>query len=299
MSPPNRTPVPTDGQLATSQVRMHYLDWGRPPLGRNLSPTPNVLALHGLGSSCHWYDILLPHLADGYRFIAPDQRGHGQTDQPSTGYEWQTLATDLRDLMDLLVINRAAVMGHSWGASVALSVAAKYPERISRLVLIDGGFFDWNLWPGANWDWFKERLRPRIVSGTPQEYLNSQRQALSDCWNEWLESIVMSMVRTTPGGQVRDILEPSNHAQVLEAMWKEPPTSMFPHVRCPTMIVVAGPWPDRVNTEFSTMRRKMAEAAESAISDCRVEWIPETIHDIGYHKPQELALALRRFITVS
>ena len=294
---PNNAPGPIEDQIITPQIRMHYRDWGRPSLGPGQSPVLDVLALHGLGSSCHWYDILVPHLRNEFRFVAPDQRGHGQTDQPPGGYDWQTLATDVKDLMDSLRIHRAAVMGHSWGSSVALGMAAIYPDRISKLVLIDGGFFDWNLWPSASWEWFKERLRPRIVSGTPQEYLESQRRALSDCWEERLESIVMSMVRTTPEGTVKDILEPSNHAQVLEAMWNEPPTTMFPLVQCPTLIVAAGPKPDRVNSEFATMRRKMAEAAESAISDCRVEWIPETIHDIGYHKPRELALALRRFLS--
>ena len=106
----------------------------------------------------------------------------------------------------------------------------------------------------------------------------------------------MSMVRVDSEGKVRDILEPSNHAQVLEAMWGEPASTFFPQVRCPTLIVSAGPRSGG-SSEFTQMRRQMAEAAQASIADCRVEWIPDTIHDIGYHKPAELAQALRSFLS--
>ncbi len=287
---------PEEGWLKTSQIQMRYLDWGRLLPNHRRGTASGVVALHGLASSCHWYDLLIPHLTHTYRFIAPDQRGHGQTDQPPSGYDWDTLSGDIVEAMDQLGLSRVSVIGHSWGASVALGVAARYPDRISALVLIDGGFFDWTLWPGASWEWFKDTLRPRIVSGTSLEYLESQRRLLPECWVDQLESIVMSMVRITPDGTVRDILEPSNHAQVLEAMWNEPPSTVFHLIQSPTLIVSAEPRRGRGHGEFARIKRESASAAESAISDCRVEWIPDTIHDIGYHKPQMLARVLRSFL---
>ena len=107
----------------------------------------------------------------------------------------------------------------------------------------------------------------------------------------------MSMVRVGSDGTVRDILEPANHAQVLEAMWKEPCSAMFPKVCCPTLMVAAGPRQSRSNSEFSRMRQKMVMEAQSEIKDSNVIWIPETIHDIGFHKPEELALVLREFLS--
>ena len=151
--------TPQEKWLHTSQLSMRYLDWGGSPAGSGNPAT--VLALHGLASSCHWYDLVIPRLANSYWCLAPDQRGHGKTDQPPTGYDWQTLSTDLVEVLDQLGCRDAAVIGHSWGAYVALAVAAKYPERVSRLVMIDGGFFDWTKWPGATWESFSSRLRPR------------------------------------------------------------------------------------------------------------------------------------------
>ena len=291
---PSTTPV--EGWLSTSQIRMHYLDWG-PPAQAPREKGMGVLALHGLASSCHWYDLVMPHLSDSYHCIAPDQRGHGKTDQPARGYDWETVARDVIEALDQLGLQRAALLGHSWGGYVALSVAARYPNRVSKLVLIDGGFIDWTLWPGANWDWFKNLLSPRDVLGKREDFLNQLRRQLSDCWSEQLEGIVMSMIRVSPDGSVRDILEPANHAQVLEAMWNEPASTMFPSVRCRTLIVPAGSPKSGADLDFTRMRREMANAAQSAIKDCEVRWIPDTIHDIGYHKPAELSQVIRDFLS--
>ena len=291
--------IPEEGWLHTSKIRMHYLYWGDHLVGSGQRSPTVVVALHGLASSCHWYDLVIPHLADTYRCISLEQRGHGQTDQPSTGYDWQTVATDVVEALDHLGLERVAILGHSWGGNVALSVSALYPERVSRLALIDGGFFDWTLWPEATWEWFKNRLRPREVSGKREDFLDRLRRQLAECWSDQLEGIVMTMVRVGPDGTVRDILEPTNHAQVLEAMWNEPPSTMFGRVRCPTLIVAAGARQSSANSEFAQMRREMARASQSAIGDCKVEWIPDSIHDIGYDKPEELARLLRAFLSES
>lgn len=147
------------------------------------------MLLHGLASSAHWYDLVAPRLRDQYRMIAPDQRGHGQTTQANSGYDWGTLARDIVGLMDHLDIPSVAVFGHSWGASVALNVAARFPDRVFALGLIDGGVARRS---GINstWEEVKARVTPRDVSGTRQEFLERLRTQLSFCWNDQVERIV-------------------------------------------------------------------------------------------------------------
>ena len=282
---------PRERWIQTSRLGMYYREWGPgSPAG-----IP-VVALHGLASSSRWYDLVAPLLADTHRIVAPDQRGHGRSEHPSTGYDWQSLAADVVELMEAVGLDRPAVLGHSWGGYVALALAAKFPRSLSRLVLIDGGFMDWTRWPGAHRDWFENLLKPRRVTGGPEEYLASQQAHLANCWSTELEPIVMSMVHTGEDGQVRDILDPANHAQVLDALWTEPPSTMFHRVECPALVVPAGPGERSAASQFARMREEMAEAACTAIPDCRVEWVPDTIHDIGYHKPAELSRILRRFL---
>lgn len=278
---------PTERWTSARGLRMRFLDWG----GGGV-PT---LALHGLASSAHWYDIVAPMLAERCRIVAPDQRGHGQTTQAPDGYGWHSVASDAVALLDAVGIDRAVVFGHSWGGNVAVSLAAHYPERVSALVMIDGGFFSPQMLPGATWEAFSQRLAPRDVSGTRAEFLQRISAQLAVCWSPEVERIVQTMVYEKDG-RIYDILRLENQAQVIRAMWDDPASNAWPRVECPALIVPAGPSPERRGTDFALMRRRMVDMAADAIPDARVRWIPDTIHDIGYHKPRELADAILAFL---
>ncbi|MCY4366316.1 MAG: alpha/beta hydrolase [Chloroflexi bacterium] len=291
----NGSATPIEHRATIGDLEVRYLEW----LSSGESSATPILALHGLASSANWYERLAARLSGQYRVWAPDQRGHGQTTQAPTGYDWQTLAADAIRFLDHLGIEKAAVLGHSWGGNVAINVAARFPERVSMLVMIDGGFLDGHLLPDASWELFRNRFAPRNVSGDRQEFLDRISAQLDDCWAEDLERIVQTMVYEDEAGQIQDILRPSNHAQVLEAMWGEPPSVTLPDILCPTLIVPAGPRPDRAGGEFRRTKTVMVEAAAEAVPNNRVHWIPETIHDIGYHKPDELAAVIMDFLAGS
>ena len=280
--------VPVERWADVGDLRIRYLDWG--------GDGPPIMALHGLASSGHWYGLIAPLLAKNFRIIAPDQRGHGKTTQATKGYDWGTLSLDVTGLMDRLGIQRPAIIGHSWGCHVASSLAAQHPERVSRLILIDGGFLDHRVSPEGTWEGFSQRLRPRDVSGTRVEFLDRLSTQLADCWSDDLERIVLTMVREGEDGLIRDILRPDNHAQVMRTMWDHPPSSILPDVACPTLVVPAGSPPDRADSEYAKLRRAMVKSAEQYLKDCRVHWIPDTMHDIGYHKPVELASEIQKFL---
>src|SRR5579884_2465458 len=88
------------------------------------SPTP-LLLLHGLASASRIWDLVAPILAQDRRVIALDQRGHGRSEKPDTGYDFATIvADDVAAAAKLGLGERYAVAGHSWGANVALELAA-------------------------------------------------------------------------------------------------------------------------------------------------------------------------------
>ena len=269
-------------------LKVRYLDWG--------GDGQPLLALHGLASSAHWYDIVAPLLRDRYHIYAPDQRGPGQPTSAPDGYDWKTLSDDMVGLMDHIGLDQMAVMGHSWGGNVATNLAANAPDRVSRLIMLDGGFFDGRLFPGATWEAFSHRVRPRDVTGNREEFLGRLRNQLGVIWNEDIERIVQTMVYEDEDGEIQDILRPEIHAQTIRAMWDEPASMTMPRIECPTLIVPAGPTPERAGTEFAETRRRMVDAAEKGLKNGRVHWISETIHDIGYHKPQELAQVIGDFL---
>ena len=270
-------------------LAVRYLDWG--------GDGAPLLALHGLASSAHWYDIVAPRLRHRYRIIAPDQRGHGQTTNADSGYDWQTLSDDLAALLDHIGIDGPlAALGHSWGGHVVSNFAARYPQRTRRIVMIDGGFLDGRLFPEPTWEAFSDRLRPRNVSGDRQQFLARLRDQMQGFWNDEIERIVQTMVYADSNGQIRDILRPENQAQVIRAMWDDPCSATLPQVPCPALLIAAGPLPERANSDFALLRRRMVDAAANALPAGRVHWIPETVHDIGYHKPDELARVILEFL---
>ena len=278
-----------DRWLRVGDMDMHYLDWG--------GTGEPVVALHGLASSSHWYDLVIPYLTDRFHLVALDQRAHGQTGQPSTGYDWDTLAGDVVGALDELGLERAAIIGHSWGASVALSVATLHPNRVSALALIDGGFSAGLRSPDMTWEDFKARLSPRDIYGPAGRYLGALQRQFDHCWCEELEHMVMSMVGINHDGTTYERLEPGNHEQVLWAMWSDPTSRKLPQVRCPTLIVAAERRPRGDNEEFLRRRQEQVSAAQAILPDCQVAWIADSSHDIGYEKPKELADALASFLT--
>ena len=279
--------APTEAWADVRDLRMRYLDWG--------GDGPMLLALHGLASSGHWYDLVAPLLRDRFRIIAPDQRGHGQTTNAPTGYDWQSLSDDLAALLDLLEAPEVFVIGHSWGGHVSSNFAARYPQRVKRQVMIDGGFLDGRLFPEPTWEGFSTRLSPRNVSGDREEFLDRLRTQMAAFWNSDIERIVQTMVYEDENGLIQDILRPENQAQVIRAMWDDPCSKTLLLVECPTLMVPAGPMPDRTNSEYSQMRQRMVAAAAAALPNGRVRWIMETVHDIGYDKPEELAGVIAEF----
>jgi pimeloyl-ACP methyl ester carboxylesterase len=112
-------------------LRLHYLDWG--------GEGPPIVLLHGLRDQAHEWDPIAPALTPLGRVIALDQRGHGESDAPSSGYAPGDFAADLAAFCDALALDRPVVIGHSLGGRVAYHFAAAWPDRLRALVLVDIG----------------------------------------------------------------------------------------------------------------------------------------------------------------
>ena len=100
------------------------------------------MLLHGFPDSSWMWRKQIPVLAEaGFRVIAPDLRGYGQSDKPhpARDYRMQILVQDVVGIMDALGIDRADLVGHDWGAALAWSLAATLPGRVRRLVVMAVG----------------------------------------------------------------------------------------------------------------------------------------------------------------
>jgi len=100
---------------------------------------PALLLLHGLGCTHRTWQPVLDALARRYTVIAPDLLGHGESDKPRADYSIGAFANGMRDLLTVLGIDKATVVGHSFGGGVAMQFAYQFPERTERLVLVGSG----------------------------------------------------------------------------------------------------------------------------------------------------------------
>jgi pimeloyl-ACP methyl ester carboxylesterase len=122
-----------EGQLQHVSIHGHDMAYRLEGSG------PVLLLLHGIaGSSRTWRDVI-PRLTDRFTVIAPDLTGHGHSEKPVGDYSLGAFASGIRDLLEVLSIDRATVIGQSFGGGVAMQLVYQHPERCERLVLVDSG----------------------------------------------------------------------------------------------------------------------------------------------------------------
>lgn len=98
---------------------------------------PSLLFFHGITSNSAVFAPLMARLSDRFTTIAVDQRGHGLSDKPETGYEANDYADDIAALIRTLDRGPAILVGHSLGARNSVTAAARYPELVRSVIAID------------------------------------------------------------------------------------------------------------------------------------------------------------------
>jgi pimeloyl-ACP methyl ester carboxylesterase len=116
----------------SQRLRLTYLDCGK-------ADAPVLILLHGGRDQCHSWDHFVASLCREWRILTPDLRGHGDSEWSSDGqYPLECFVYDLASLIDQLALPSVYLVGHSLGGNIALRYAALYPEKVRRLMAIEG-----------------------------------------------------------------------------------------------------------------------------------------------------------------
>ena len=128
----NETVGPTSRVYFSQRLRLHYVDWGNPT-------APPLLLVHGGRDHCRNWDWIALALRDHWHVIAPDLRGHGDSQwSPEGGYRMDSYIYDLAQLIHQQHLAPVTIIAHSLGGNIALRYTGIYPSCVRRLVAIEG-----------------------------------------------------------------------------------------------------------------------------------------------------------------
>jgi non-heme chloroperoxidase len=127
-------PVPSRSTLITvaDSVQLEVVDWG--------GEGPTLILLAGLGHTAHVFDGFVPRLTSRLHVMGITRRGVGASSRPTKGYDSTRLVRDLIAVLDSLRVGKASFAGHSFGGSEMSILAARFPERVDRLIYLDSAF---------------------------------------------------------------------------------------------------------------------------------------------------------------
>lgn len=118
----------THGFVTANGIDVHFVEAGTGPL---------LLLLHGFPEFWYSWRHQIPGLARHFHVVAPDRRGINETTKPSDGYDVRNLVEDTVSLASSLGAESFSLAGHDWGGVIAWATAARYPDRVERLSILN------------------------------------------------------------------------------------------------------------------------------------------------------------------
>jgi len=260
-----------DEFIVAGEIAFHYVKWGEQG-----SP---IVCVHGLTANASFFQALADKLARDHQLFAYDLRGRGDSDKPEHGYSVPIHAADLARLIDALGLERPIVIGHSLGALIALYFAAHYPEKLSKLVLVDAGApLPWNTLEEQP-AWLKASTgRLGITVPSFEEYIQRLKLApfLGPYWNEYVDLYFERDVRRNSDGSVISKCYREG-IQEEELRYNEAsPGQQWANVQVPTLLLRAGQ--SLLSDNDQLLPEASAAAVQRGIKYCRYVDFPTLNH---------------------
>jgi pimeloyl-ACP methyl ester carboxylesterase len=251
-------------------------EWGR-------RGDPGLLYWDGLGGTGLHANEIGPILAaeHGLHVVAPDPPGHGASPAADAdSFRPTRLAQAAAELLSELGIGRAAFLGFSWGGRVGVWFAARFPERVTALALVEGGHHGSRAPTGLKAAIAEARAeREEDTFDSWDAYLASERAALRR-WTPELEQAHRAIM-VEEDGRVAPVLSAEALGAINQGSRLEPVAEAYPAIAAagvPVLLVVA-----------SGLERESVERFRAALPGARIETVPDAIHDLISFAPDRIA----------
>jgi pimeloyl-ACP methyl ester carboxylesterase len=275
--------------LLINHIRTHYLHWNA---GSAMRP---VVLLHGLAEGARLWQKTAPLLAEaGHRVLAPDLRGHGQTDDIEDDYQIETFVIDTAGFLEYAQIEQPLLVGHGLGAAVAMEYAARVsrgPRSPAGLVLVEGGLFTPDRWNAVD--------TPGSPDGLSVEDFLSRLKYLPGKWHpdEQDLQVLLSYFQIDEDETIIPRLTSDQIGLLHKAQLDFQAYERLKRLNCPLLIIPARP-PDPLlpKEEQELAEKELAlSKADEIFSSLEVRWLEDCSSEVPLHKPADLARLVLNF----
>jgi pimeloyl-ACP methyl ester carboxylesterase len=252
---------------------------------------PVLLLLHSIRSAKELFQGVLPLLAESFRVLAVDLRGHGNSTKMGP-YSFEQITEDIRLLLDAENIGSVSIAAASFSCVPAQMFAASYPERVEKLVLMDGGFFNLCEVPGFD-------LEKAVAHHASVRFaaMSEAEEAFGKRYEAYGASpdLVAFELERGEDGRFRYKLPDEAFASYFQAYCTFPKERVFASLSCPVLLLLADEamLPDEEQRAFF---RRAAEEYVAAVKDARMFKIPQSLHLLVLTHPQETVEQIVTFI---
>src|SRR5579884_789708 len=237
---------PRSSFVDAGHIRLHYLEWDPAQLQhkegqRSLQENDEIplVLLHGLGATADTWRLVANSLCHHHLTIAFDLRGHGLSDQPDHGYDLVTMAEDAVQGMAALGLGKVTLVGHGWGARIALVLAARHPALISHLILVDCPHVEPRHWPGMTRERFINEAAPPKLYTSREQFIRSMQHEMATYWTPDVEEILHTYIQDLPDGRIEERLSPAHQQAIRASLWEDRALSYYGKLTCPVLLVPA------------------------------------------------------------
>jgi pimeloyl-ACP methyl ester carboxylesterase len=222
-----------EGFVTVNGVRLEYLDWG--------GTGEALILIHGLGDNPHIFDDLAPSFTGRFHVIAYARRGQGRSDTRGP-YDNDTLTEDLRGLMDALGIDKADLVGWSMGGNEITAMAARHPERVVRVVYLDGGYD----YQDTDFDAGTKKILSALLDTPPSAlasldaYRSYEKATVFPSLDDMrrVEAYIRASVIIQPDGRAQPRVTPDVENALYASLVAGPPRD-YAHMRVPVLAIYA------------------------------------------------------------
>lgn len=238
------TRSPTSHSYQSQRLRLHFLDWGN-------EKAPHLLLVHGIRDHCHSFDPMARLLCDHFHVVAPDLRGHGDSEWTrGANYGYLDYVYDLAQLLHLQKLKPVFVVGHSMGGTLAALLTGIYPELVSKLVLLEpiGHWRHWGTLAGESpitrgraWVQSTRTLAARL----PKRYASlveaglRMREASPHLTPALAEHLTVHGASQNEDGTYTWKFDNYTHARPLYDITEADTVALWERITCPTLIINA------------------------------------------------------------